>query len=373
MSEIGMRREISVMHLGDVLYGSAFLSPAPERSAERRRAQSEAMNRIFRYIREQGVSLVLITGNLFAEEDLSDETASYLLRAMRAIPTCRFVICPGPADPYTETSLYASGRFSENVHIFSEADYGSVRFDELGVTVYGAAVTAPDSPPPPLPTCTRERPGDTVLLCGYRSELPSEGELRASGADYVAFSGNHDYRLRDYDGLYFAFSGSPENRDYEDEGLGGVNFIVIADEGGRRTLHWKRMEFGSCRCLSREIDVTGMRNDTDLIAAITRIVRDNSLGRNAILRVVLRGETAPGFRIPQRFEGSAFGLMIFSAVNLTTPVLDPQLRRDMSAKGELYRLLEPKIEGGSDTERAAAARALTIGMTALEGKSIDNL
>ncbi len=373
MNEIGGRREIGVMHFGDVLYGSAFLSPAPERSAERRRAQTEAMNRMFRYIREQGVSLALITGNLFDEADLSDETASYLIRSMRTLASCRFVICPGPADPFTEGCFYASGRLPENVHIFTKASYSSVRFADLGVTVYGAAVTQPDAAPAPLPVCTREAAGDTVLLCGYRSELPSESELRASGADYVAFSGSPDSRLRDYDGLYFAFSGSPENRGYADEALGGANYIVIAEEGGKRSLHIKRMEFGSCRCLSREIDVSEMRNDTDLIAAITRIVRDNGLGRNAILRIVFRGETKPGFRIPQRFEGSAFGLMIFSAVNLTTPVLDPQLRRDMSAKGELYRLLEPKMASGSDTERAAAARALTIGMTALEGKPIDNL
>ena len=45
----------------------------------------------------------------------------------------------------------------------------------------------------------------------------------------------------------------------------------------------------------------------------------------------------------------------------------------MSPRGELYRLLEPKIECGTDAERATAARALTIGMAALEGTDIDNL
>ncbi len=372
MNETIERREIRVLHFGDVLYGSAFLSPAPEKSAERRRMQSEAMNRMFRYIREQDVSIALITGNLFDEEDLSDETATYLIRSMRALQGCRFVILPGPTDRYTESSFYASGRLPENVTVFREASYSSVRFDDLRVTVYGAAVTEPDAEPLPLPR-VHEHFGDTVLIGGYRQSLPSEEEILASGAGYVAFSGNPDSRLRDYGGVYFAFSGSPESRSYEDEGVGGANLIVIVEEGGRRSLHIKRMEFGTCRCLSREINVSEMRNDSDLISAVTRIVRDNNLGRNAILRVVLKGETGPGFRIPQKFDSSSFGLLIFSAVNLTTPVLDPRLRRDMSAKGELYRLLEPKIASGSDAERAAAARALTIGMTALEGKDIENL
>ena len=52
---------------------------------------------------------------------------------------------------------------------------------------------------------------------------------------------------------------------------------------------------------------------------------------------------------------------------------DPQLLKDMSARGELYRLLEPKIREGTDAERAAAARALTIGLAALEGQEIKDL
>lgn len=372
MNETTERREIRVLHFGDVLYGSAFLSPAPEKSAERRRLQSEAMNRMFRYIREQNVSIALITGNLFDEEDLSDETATYLIRSMRALPSCRFVILPGPADRYTESSFYASGRLPENVTVFSSSEYSSVRFDDLRVTVYGAAVTDPSAEPLPLPQA-QEHFGDTVLIGGYRQSLPSESEIVASGASYVALSGNPDSRLRDFSGIYLAFSGSPESRSYEDEAVGGANLIVIVEEGGRRSLHIKRMEFGTCRCLSREIDVSEMRNDSDLISAVTRIVRDNSLGRNAILRIVLTGETKLGFRIPQKFDSSSFGLLIFTVVNLTTPVLDACLRRDMSAKGELYRLLEPKISNGTDTERTAAARALTIGLTALEGKDIGNL
>jgi hypothetical protein len=148
---------------------------------------------------------------------------------------------------------------------------------------------------------------------------------------------------------------------------------MIVSEGGERRLHIKRLELGTCRCLSREIDVTDMKTDSDLITAVTRIVRENNLGRGAVLRIVLTGSTRAGFRIPQRFDSSSFGLLIFSLVNLTTPVLDPSLRRDMSPRGELYRLLEPRIESGTDAERATAARALTIGMAALEGKEIDNL
>ena len=372
MNDLKERSEIRVLHLGDVFLGSAFLSPAPEKSAERRQAQTEAFNRVLRYIREQEVSLALITGNLFDEEDLSDETARYLISGMRALSRCRFVIVPGPRDPYRPDCFYASGRLPENVTVLTEPGMQSIRFDDLAITVCANAVTDPDAPIPPLCHCEGEE-GDVVILGGYASEMPSPTELASLGADFVALSGRADPSPVEHNGVLAAYSGSPESRDYAYEGVGGANLLMIVSEGDERSLHLKRLELGTCRCLSRELDVSEMKNDSDLITAITRIVRDNNLGRNAVLRVVLTGSTRAGFRIPQKFDSSSFGLLIFSLVNLTTPVLDPALRRDMSPRGELYRLLEPKIESGSDAERAAAARALTIGMAALEGKDIDNL
>ena len=372
MNEITERSEIRVLHFGDMFLGSAFLTPAPEKSAERRRAQTEAVNRMFRYIREQEVSLAIMTGNLFDENDLSDETARYLIQSMRALSGCRFVILPGPADAYRPDCFYASGRLPANVTIFTEPGFVKKRFDDLGITVYGAAVTDPDAPAPALPICEREE-DDVVLLGLYRAETPSDQELLMTKADYIALSGRPTSTLRDLGGAWSAYSGSPESRSWEDESVGGANLLMIVDEGGERHLHIKRLELGTCRCLSREIDVSDMKSDSDLITAVTRVVRDNNLGRGAVLRIVLTGSTKAGFRIPQKFDSSSFGLLVFSLVNLTTPVLDPALQRDMSPRGELYRLLEPKIECGTDAERATAARALTIGMAALEGTDIDNL
>lgn len=372
MNELTTRSEIRVLHLGDVFLGSAFLSPTPEKSAERRRAQSEAMNRLFRYIREQEVALVLVTGNLFDEADLTDESAGYLIRSMRSLPSCRFVILPGSADAYREGCFYASGRLPENVRVLSEPSFERLAFEDLGIALYGAAVTDPEAPAEPLPIC--ERKGDEVILLGqYREQAPSDGELLACGADYIALSGHASPDLRAIEGAWCAYSGSPESRSFDDEGIGGANLLMIVREDGAARLYVKRLDLGVCRCLSREIDVTDMKNDSDLITAVTRVVRDNNLGRSAVLRIVLKGSTRAGFRIPQKFDSSSFGLLAFSLVNLTTPVLDPSLRRDMSPRGELYRLLEPRIESGSDTERATAARALTIGMAALQGKDIDNL
>ena len=374
MSEATQIGEVRILHFGDVFFGSPFLSPAPEKSAERRRLQRETFERALQTVRDQKVHLALITGNLFDADDLSDETAGLLLRGFRSCPSCRFVILPGGADPAGKRSFYASGRFPQNVKIFGAGGYETFSFDDIGVSVTGRGSGERGEESAAFPTLQKKDEQEILILAGYRRETPDNTEIVSVGADYIALSGRPDPTVLEIGGSVVGYSGWLESRGYENEQVGGANLLTITVEAGARRLHIKRLDLGTVRCLSRTVDVSRMQNDSELIGAITAIVRDNALGRNAVLRIELTGTVAPGFRIPRNAGTSSFGLLVFSLVNLTAPESDPQLLKDMSARGELYRLLEPKIrEGADDSERAAAARALTIGLAALEGQEIKDL
>ena len=373
MNEATGYGEVRILHFGDVLFGSPFLTPAPEKSAERRRIQRETFDRTLQTIRDQKVQLAVITGDLFDEDDLSDETAGLLLRGFRSCPACRFAILPGGADPAGKKSFYSSGRFPPNVFVFGAGAYETFRFDEIGVSVTGRGSGERGEESAAFPTLSRKDEQEILILAGYRREIPDNTEIVSVGADYIALSGRADPTVLEIGGSVVGYSGRLESRGYENEQVGGANLLTVTEEAGARRVHVKRLDLGTVRCLSRTIDVSGMKNDSELIGAITSIVRDNSLGRSAVLRIEVTGTVAPGFRIPRNAGVNSFGLLAFSLVNLTAPASDPQLLKDMSARGELYRLLEPKIREGSDAERAAAARALTIGLAALEGQEIKDL
>jgi len=374
MSEATEFGEVRILHFGDVFFGSPFLSPAPEKSAERRRLQRETFDRALQVIRDQKVQLALITGNLFDADDLSDESAGLLLRGFRSCPACRFVILPGGADPAGKGSFYESGRFPQNVSVFGAGEYRTLPFSDLGVSVTGRGSGERGEESAAFPALSRKSEDEILILAGYRREIPDNTEIVSVGADCVLLSGNPDPARLEIGGSVVLYSGWLESRGYECEEVGGANLLTVTEEAGARRVHVKRLELGTVRCLSRRIDVSNMKNDSELIGAITAIVRDNGLGRNAVLRIELTGTVAPGFRIPRNAGTGSFGLLVFSLVNLTAPESDPQLLKDMSARGELYRLLEPTIrEGTDDAARAAAARALTIGLAALEGQEIKDL
>ena len=50
MSEATQFGEVRILHFGDVFFGSPFLSPAPEKSADRRRLQRETFERTMQTI-----------------------------------------------------------------------------------------------------------------------------------------------------------------------------------------------------------------------------------------------------------------------------------------------------------------------------------
>ena len=369
--EIG---EVRILHFGDVQFGSPFLSPAPEKSAERRKIQREVFDRTMQYIRDQKIQLALISGNLYNEEDIADETANLLLRGFRSCTGCRFVILPGGTDPGVGSAFYGSGRLPDNVQVFGTADWETFSFPDLGITVTGRGSARPREETGAFPAFPETNEREIRIILGYRSRMPENTEIVSAGADYIALSGNPDPVTLEVGGSLVGFSGWLESRGYENEQVGGANLLTVTEEAGARRLHIKRVELGVCRCLSRTIDVSAMKNDSELISQITGIVRDNNLAHNSILRIELVGTVQPGFRIPRNAGTGSFGLLAFVLVNLTAPKSDPQLLRDMSARGELYRILEPKIrEGKDDAEKAAAARALTIGLAALEGQDIKDL
>ena len=186
MSDATQIGEVRILHFGDVFFGSPFLSPAPEKSAERRRLQRETFDRALQTIRDQKVQLALITGNLFDADDLSDETAGLLLRGFRACPSCRFVILPGGADPAGKRSFYSSGRFPQNVYVFGAGEYETFSFDDVGVSVTGRGSGERGEESAAFPTLQRKDEQEILILAGYRRETPDNTEIVSVGADYIA-------------------------------------------------------------------------------------------------------------------------------------------------------------------------------------------
>jgi hypothetical protein len=65
------------------------------------------------------------------------------------------------------------------------------------------------------------------------------------------------------------------------------------------------------------------------------------------------------------------GAEYIEIIDDTMPAIDGEyLARDTTLRGELYRTLLPKLSSEDGNERKLAARALRIGLAAIDGKNI---
>ena len=224
-------REIRVLHAGDIELDSPF-STSDRAESERRRDQVRRTIRdLFSFVRERGVEIVLLSGNLFDSEYATDETAAFLLDGMAACPDTRFFVAPGPRDANAEGTLYQAYAVPANVTVFRRAHAERVDLPEWGVSVCGWAYLSPATTSRPAVRPFERGDCPILLACGYTSPggvSVTEADLAACGAVYVGLSDG-----RDFDGFHhvgttaWALSGPPEARDFSHKQFGGVNLLTL--------------------------------------------------------------------------------------------------------------------------------------------------
>lgn len=375
---------IRILHLGDVFLDCPFSAMRAEESAERRRDTRETLQRAVKYAAEREVDLVLFSGNLTDHHYATFETMELLCRLFSSVPSCRFLIAPGPRDPIGGDCLYRLAPLPENVTVFDREAVTPVRFDDIGVTVYGWAFESGSYPTSPL-AVGREAPdlGGVTLVMGFAdvggtgTDAPlSLNEIGDFGGDYLALSGG-----RLFDGFHrvaattYAYSGAPEHASYEEPGFGGGNLITITPVPAQRArVECERVTLGCRRYAMEEFDITGIENPNEVLSRITAVIKERGYGRETALRVLLTGRVPFGFAIPRTMTGDHFGLAAFELDDRTLPSFDDsRIARDMTVRGELCRTLIPAMRVGTEEEQHAAAYALKLGLGALDGRDVTNL
>ncbi len=376
---------IRILHAADIHLDSPFAKLDLKRSEVRKNELRGAFSSLLTYARLNDVHLILLSGDLFDSEYVTKETAALMVREFERIPNIRIVIAPGNHDPYTENGVYAKIRFPENVYVFDKetVDCFSFEIEGQAVDVYGYAFTSESMKATPLAGNTVRRKGNLNLLCAHcdlTSPISpycptSPRDLDTFGADYAALG--HVHNAEDIQTLpgggYYAYSGCLEGRAFDETGPKGAVVIDAEKTGERAELQIKRVRFSKRRYETKIIPVDGATTLTDILSRITAALTADSLGEDTLLRAVLRGAVDPELVIrPEAIAASLEERLFFCSVrDETSPTYGADyLERDLSVRGEFYRLLLPALRDGTPDERRIAAKALRYGLAALAGGDV---
>ena len=378
------QQSVRFLHTGDLHLDSPFSGLSAKKSEERRRELRETFSRITAFVRDRAVDLVLIAGDVFDCEYVTPSTARLLIDELAACTRAKFVISPGNHDPYTQDSLWASDRLPENVRVFSTEALGSFVFPELNTTVYGWAFLSDTLAASPLAGRRVDEPDRLNLICAHADfGVPlskyapmTAADLAAFGAQYAALGHKHipTPPTPVGDRTLMAYCGCPEGRSFDEPGRGGFILCEATKKEGGWQITTERVEIARRRYESETVDLTGVDTAVEAARRIKAVVEQKGYGEDTALRITFTGATPPDFPVPKQADGTQLGLYSLELADRTSPVYDARyLENDLSVRGELYRSLLPQLTSGTPEERALAARALRIGIAALQGEDITNL
>lgn len=382
MSNQTEKRNVKILHCSDIHLDTPYVGLSAEKSEERRRELRKSFSRLMQYIRDRGVDVVLMCGDLFTTAYATNATAELLIREFKNCAETKFVITPGKNDHYEDNPIYTSGRLPENCTVISESSLTRVDFDELNLTVYGWAFMTDSLSENPLYERRADDSSRINVVAGYTdldgslnsSDCPiSTEDLKRFGADYYALGSRHEATdIERVGATFYSYCGSLECTGFDDSGMGGANLIVIEEKKDGLALDVRKLSFGHLRFYTEIIDITGVNAYNEIINRISRLISEKKYGMETALRVELVGYVEPRFIVPNNFDIEAFGLYSFDLIDKTLPLYKTEsFKRDMSVKGELFRNLLPMLESEDEEDRLVAARAFRVGLAALEGKDAD--
>ncbi len=351
---------MKILHAADFHLDSPFRHLDARQAMIRRRELRELPWRLAELAREEGAELVLLPGDLFDGERVYPETVEALADALASIPA-PVVIAPGNHDHCRPGSPYLTGRWPDNVHIFTEVAMSTIDLPELGCAVHGCAFTAPHREDDPLRGFAAPSDGRLHLLCVH-GEVGQEGRyapiapqgLANSGAAYAALGHIHACSgLQWAGGTPWAYSGCPEGRGFDECGDKGA-LIITMDTNGVHCA-FRSLCRRQYRIETVEVDRFG-----DCLPATPS---------PDLVRILLTGECA---QAPDLAALTAQAAPHFFHVELRDETTLPQelwaRAEEDSLTGLFLREMRRRLEVAPDGERAAVLLAARFGLAALEGR-----
>lgn len=369
-----------IIHTADVHLDAPFSLLDVQKAQVRKNELRETFASIVLLAKSEKADLVLIAGDLFDSGFVTKETMALLVSLFSSVPECRFVIAPGNHDYMWGRSPYRKEGFPKNVYIFDKEQLSCFSFPEIGVDVYGYAFTSEGYAGNPLAErIMLDRSKINILLAhadvGGRSKYCplAVSDIAKSGFDYIALGHIHQGgKINTAGATYYAYSGCPEGRSFDECGTKGVIVGDFSKNAGRLNASFTNKRMGKRRFEKMSVDITGVASQEALLARVKEAIEKEGYGLDVLLRVRLVGRISPEITLrPEKLTAYAFGVFYLEVEDASVPLLDyEELKNDISIRGAFFRELLPLLESENEEERRTAADALRYGLAALDGDDV---
>lgn len=256
--------KVKIVHCADVHLDSPF-SGLASKAAIRRDELRETFSNIINITKEENAQILLISGDLFDKNYVSDETIAFLKTSFSKIPDVKIFIAPGNHDPLLHDSCYITEKWPDNVHIFSNKPE-CVSVPEYRTRVYGVGFSLPYQTENLLNNFSADISDDYINIMTVHGDIVTPGvtseynpinieSVANSNLDYMALGHRHDFSEIERAGnTFYAYCGIPEGRGFDETGPKGIITGIVSKNHvelsfkpvSKRTYHEIMLDITGC-------------------------------------------------------------------------------------------------------------------------------
>ena len=336
---------MKIIHCADLHLDSRMNANLEKDKAKERKGEIlHTFERMITYAAENGVSAILIAGDLFDTKNISAIARNAVLHQITAHPAIRFYYLKGNHD--RDNFLSGLEDLPENLKMFG-SEWTSYEEAEGRITVWGMELSAENAESAWVSLVLDSRKYNIVMLHGQearsaskdRAEIINLKALRNKGIDYLALGHIHAYRKEQLDarGIY-CYPGCLEGRGFDECGEHGFVLLEIEEETGNCRQEF--IPFAQRRLYTVSVDVTDCQTTAELISRVEPVLGDAGYGPESMVKIVLTGMLDVACEKDMAYLLSAFRqrfyyVKVYDETALKIDVEDYML--DQSLKGEFVR------------------------------------
>ena len=362
-----------LLAFSDLHLDAPFARSGPRLARLRRAELRDTLSRIVRLAGDLEVDALLCAGDLYEHELFTPDTVQMLQRVFGEVAPIPVLVAPGNHDWYGAGSIYATAKWSPNVHIFDSENL--MAYDGLdGVRIWGFAHTNPSHTINPLEGFRATGTGLHIGLL-HGSELAGWANIAKAHPEKVRHApfraesipraglahGIVGHYHIPFEGEFHTYSGAPAPLSFKDQGKGGTVEIVFDDRGAvfKRTLHRvTRLDVHDL-----DFDISGYADFGEIERRMDALLAP----LEGIARVTIQGELGAAVELDTRVLGERRGRLkdLLVRVGSVYPGYDlAVIKEEPTVRGAFVRdLMEADLD---DDERH---RVIITGLRALEGRS----
>ena len=370
---------LKILHTADIHLGAKFSGLG--RSGDKLRAQlKKTFMKIIDLALEQKVDLLLVSGDLFNSNQVSNATLGFVLgefSRLNKIPVC---LIPGTHDCYDNSSIYRnidSSSFPPNLHLLVDEEKPFIFLEELGVTVYGKGNRSNRSKESPLPKLNQGFNSKYNIALAHGSlQIPSKSqeddfpitleEIGNSGFNYIALGHWHSFQEISKNPHTY-YSGSPEQLKYSEKDSGNVLMVELNEN----QIKVDKIKIGEIKWEEIELYLDKFKNSSEVLREV-----ENYKGEQNILKVRFKGnQKLSNNQDIAKLKEVLEDQFLHLEFEQKSPVIGDELSSSKfplhTVTGQFLQIMEEKIATAEEGEKEKYQEAKNLGYLLLSGKIQD--